>query len=505
MRRKAPMVFLCIVITFCSIVLRTYNYKHISFDYDEDATITQVENTSLQRIYNYIFLQNVFKYEEISQIERGSFWHVNIWFPLFYIPLKIASIFRHDIDFLRLVVIIFGILIPVFLFLLGNKYSLQTGIIASVLFLFHPWAHFHSTYIRFYGFWALISTVCLWYVESILTKIQRGRTTFGYWITLAVCILLPSTVHAFGVISSFFLLCMLISHFYYHRTDFTNISLAHRSIFGVTFISLAIIIGTNVLLFAHAAFIEFSSYSSTNESLFARQLAKQSTVHVFASTLFNFGYFYPIILVLLLFFMFRKKSHTSIILTRYVFSMAISFIPILFIMLKAPQSIRPDYIYGIFPWLLLVTALSIEYIAQELTQIRYKMMFSVTMTLFLIASTLPTFISNVFIDYDRFDYQEAARFISTIENANLYSTAPGHFNLYSDEHRVQQLAEIDPETCHAQKDEYFLIRMRKGKSTLFFYDFNRLKDAQLVEIIGKDRIDLRANKIYVFFRNCIDR
>jgi hypothetical protein len=171
-------------------------------------------------------------------------------------------------------------------------------------------------------------------------------------------------------------------------------------------------------------------------------------------------------------------------------------------MVKAPQSIRPDYIYGMLPWLLLVIVLSIEYIAQELTQIRYKMVFSVTMTLFLIVSTLPTFISNVFIDYDRFAYQEAARFISTIEHANFYSTAPGHFNLYLDENRVQQLAEIDPEMCHSQKDEYFLIRMRKGKSTLFFYDFKRLKNAQLIKIIGKDRIDLRVNKLYVFFRNC---
>ena len=46
------------------------------------------------------------------------------------------------------------------------------------------------------------------------------------------------------------------------------------------------------------------------------------------------------------------------------------------------------------------------------------------------------------------------------------------------------------------------IPMRKGKSTHFFYDFKKLEGAQLIKIIGKDRIDLRANKIYVFLRNC---
>jgi hypothetical protein len=496
MKSKSSILFLGILL-ICSLFLRTYNYKNINFDYDEDATIAQLKSTSLQRIYNYIFLQNLFKYEEINQIEKGIVWHINICFPLFYLPLKVASIFSQDISFFRLIVISFGIVTPVFLFLLGKKYSLQTGIIASVLLLFHPWAQFHSTYIRFYGFWALISTLCLWYVEFMITKIQQGRTTPVHYIILAISILLPCTVHAFGVVSSLLLLCMLLSHFYYHKTDLTNISLANKSIFGITFILLAIIVSTNVVVFAYTVFTESSPYGISESPL-----ARQTTIHVVASALFNFGYLYPIIIVLLILVIIFKKSYTNITLNRYIVSITISLLPTLVIMVKKPQTIRPDYLYGIFPYLLLLTALLIEYLAQEFCKREYNAIFSVMMTLFLIVSTLPTFISNVFIDNDRFDFIGAAKFISKIENANFYSDSPGYFNVYLNKNRVQQILDIDPETCHSPKDEYFFIRIQKGKFTYFFYDFRKLKDAQLVEIIGKDRIDLRARKIYVFFRNC---
>ncbi|MCP4366601.1 MAG: hypothetical protein GY797_00590, partial [Deltaproteobacteria bacterium] len=309
----------------------------------------------------------------------------------------------------------------------------------------------------------------------MITKIQQGRTSPVHVIILAVCIFLPSTVHAFGVVPSLFLLCMLISHFYYHRPDFAKISSANKIIFGITVILSAIIVGTNVLVFAYAAVMKLSSHNISDGFL----LKSQTTIHVFASTLFNFGYFFPIIIVFLILFMVLKKDYTNTTLHRYIFSLTVSLIPTLFIMVKNPQSIRPDFIYGILPYLLLFIALSIGYIAQELCKAQYTNIFSVIMTLFLIASTLPAFVSNVFIDNDRLDYREAARFISNINDANVYSTAPGYFNLYLDKRLVQQLADIDPATCQSPKDEYFLIRMRKGKSTHFFYDPKKLKNVQL--------------------------
>ncbi len=497
MKRRTTILFLGIIL-LCSIFLRTYNYQNINIDYDEDATLFQIRSTSLHIITNYVFLQNLFKYEEINQIGKGIVWRINICFPLFYIPLKVASVFRQDIDFLRFIVIIFGAATPVFLFLLGGKYSLQTGIIASTLLLFHPWAQHHSTYIRLYGFWAFIATLCLWYVEFTITKIQQDRAASFHFIILAICLLLPCTVHAFGCISSIFLFCMLLSHFYYHRTDFAKISSRNKTIFGITFGLSTIIIGTNWLVFAYAVIMERSLSVISAES----QLHGQSPLHVIASTAFNFGYLYPIVIVLLILFMLQKKGHTNVTFNRYVFSIIVSSIPILLIMVKSPTSIRPDYMYGNLPYLLLLLALSIEHSARELCKRKYKVMWSLVITLFLLISTLPTFVSNVFIDNERLDYRATAQFISNIQDANFYSTAPGYFNRYLNANRVEQIENIYPETCQSQKDEYFLIRMRKGKSTYFFYDFRKLKDAQLVKIIGKDRIDLRANKIYLFFRNC---
>jgi hypothetical protein len=493
MKKRFTILFFCILV-ICSIFFRTYHYKTISLDYDEQKTIyVELKNTSIQSIYNYIFLQNAFKYREIDKkFEIGR--NINICFPLYYIPLKIASIFRYEISFFRLITIIFGIFTPALLFLLGKRYSIQIGIMASVLLLFHPWAQHQSVHIRFYEIWSLISILCLWYVERITAKIKEGQTTSFHFVILAVCLLIPCTIHAFGVISLLFMVSMLLSHFYYNRADLSKISLNNKVIFGITFLIGAIIVGINLMVFLYATLIQ------THPAYLANT---ESAIHLIVSSLFNFGYFYPLIIGASILVMILKSDYRNHTLNRYVFSIIISLLPVSLILLK-PHAFRADFFYGILPYVLLLTALSINHLADELCKAKYIniTIFSAGVTVFLIASLLPTFVSNVFIDYDRLDHIEAAKMISKIKGADVYATHHPYFNVYLNKPNVQQIEDVEPEKCHSLKDEYFFIEMRKGKSTNFSYDFRKLKDAQLVRIIGKDRIDLRASKIYVFFRKC---
>jgi len=304
--------------------------------------------------------------------------------------------------------------------------------------------------------------------------------------------LIPNSIHAFGAITTLFLLCMLVSHFYYNRNDLAKISSSSIVTFVSAFAVIAIIIGVNIIVFFYSGMVA-GDRSVDN-------VMSESAVHAVLSLLFNIGPFYPIVILSAVLLMFLTRDFRNTVLNRYFFSTAVALMPIpLFIIFKYSY-FRPDYIYGMFPYIVILTALCIAYLSDKMCRPEHKTLFVSIVSLFIIISTLPTFVSNVFIDNDRADYKGVAKFISGIKDADFYSTSPGFLNLYLGRNLVRQIPSAGAEKPDNSVDEYYIILSRKGKSTVFSYDFCRLKDAQLIKIIGKDRLDLRANKIFIFLR-----
>lgn len=495
---KSKTTWLVLGILFVgTVTLRCYHYTALSIDYDEFFTIQQVNSTSLTTVENYLLLQNVFQYKQINQQGRGIRDEVQVCFPFFFALLGLAKHFRDDIHFFRLIVISFGVLTPLGLFAIGKKYSASVAIISAVLWLFHPWAHFHSTYFRFYSLWAFIATFSLCYVEYVLSKLHTGQIPSWKVVVVVLLIFLPSTIHLFGVYTSFFLICMIGSHFFYHQQDLKRLSRANIMAFGLTFLMGMIVVGLNLLVFVYATLTTDMAVASKGSAL-----SEQNAIHVIASTIFNVGLLFPLMPGGMVVLAIVNKASLRLPIKRYGLSLLLCSIPLIGTMLITPHMIRPDYLFGLFPYVLILTAFVIEAFAHS-CQCQYQWLYSGMLTLCLVVSTLPTLVSNVFIDYDRFDFQTAAQFIAARPlPARFYSSGPGHFNVYLKDQRVTQINTINPATCQSSDDEYFLIWMRKGKSSYFYYNLRQLPGVQVLDIIGKDRIDLRANKIYVLFRKC---
>jgi hypothetical protein len=500
--KKRIDILVFLVILIATVILRTYNYTEISPDYDEASTVNYELNcTSLNTISNYVNLIPLLQKNKVVNECSG----LHSIFPLYYLFMKPFTFipggydspvfdYIHTYEFLRLISILIGIVTIALLFWFCKKYyGLSIAIIASALYLFHPWAQHHATYIRLYGFWALVSLLSLWYFEFILSKFKSNSIKFRHFLLLAVFLILPITIHAGGVVCSIFLIIFFFSYFYYEQKLFFKFK---RTMLLFGFITLAV---------GSVFFIKLVSfaYGRLNDQFYVGVVKMaESSIQFLFSTMFNFGELYIVVLAVALFLVFFVKLKNPT-LRRYLFSLFISVVPLTLASVFFPTMFRPDYLFGLFPYFIISVALSIQYAGKVLCNAQSRQFFSILLVLILILSTLPTLISNVFIDQDRFPYKDAAKYISQVKNAKFYSTNQGHIDIYVNKTKVDHL-NVDYEygRCASRQDEYFLVNVRKGKSTEFFYDYKKLKNAQLIDILGKDRLDLRSSKIYVFYRNC---
>jgi hypothetical protein len=452
-----------------------------------------LKNTSIQSIINYVTLQNAFKYKTINHIGTEIGEQLNICFPLYYIPLKIASKVNNEISFLRLFTVIFGVLTPIMLFLVGRRYSMKVGFIAALLVLFHPWAQQQSQHIRFYECWALISTLGLWYVDHFLKKLYLKQIRIWHMFLLAIVLLLPCTVHAFGVLTTFFLGIVVLFPFITNFTTLPKFSKPQICCFFITFIPLVIIISVNLLVFGYASmFANHPAYTQNSES----------AIHIVLSAIFNFGYFYIGLYGLLIIFAVTNWNKLSLPLKQYGIAFFVSSLAGAVITIK-PHAFRPDFFYGMLPSLCLLLAFQIEYFSQKLFRHRFVKAGSLFVTGVLVLSSLQTLISDIFIDFDRVNFSEAAMLATKLDNKpEIFAPHHNYFNAYLKTELFKPMAKMNPDCCISKQDEYFFIGMRKGKSMQFFYDITKLKNVQLVQILGKSRLDLRSNHIYVFCRKC---
>lgn len=478
-----------------SVFFRVYRIQDISLDYDEHKTIyAELKNTTIQTFTNYLTLRNAYDYQMINDTGTKVGWELNICFPLYYLPMKLAALFNDDIVFLRFCTALFGILTPIIIFLVGRRYSWKIGVMGALLLLFHPWAQNHSVHIRFYEFWALLSAISLWYVEFFLNRLQYKQTRIWHMVVLSIMLLLPCTVHAFGVLTTIFLVAIIAAYIAScpRHIKINDIPAIQRLAFYVTTFILTIIVSVNLLVFAYASVVEnHPAYLHNSES----------AIHIFISSIFNFAYFYIAVAGMCLLATVLNWKSIPFPLKRYSVAYLVS-ISLCLVVLVKPQSFRPDFFYGTLPFLCLLLAFQIDHFSKKWFSPSFSIQGSLLLVCLLILSNLPTFVSNVFIDFDRLPFLEAARMANKFntENAALYATNHNYINAYLSDNIVQPMTRVNPEHCQSSQDEYFFISMRKGRSMQFFYDYSSLKNVQLIQILGESRLDLRANHIFLFYR-----
>jgi hypothetical protein len=182
-------------------------------------------------------------------------------------------------------------------------------------------------------------------------------------------------------------------------------------------------------------------------------------------------------------------------------ALLISLLPVPLVVMLKPSAFRPDFVYGVLPYILLAAALSIDALVRISFHSHFITAMRVVLVAIIVLSTLPTFVSNLLIDKDRLPHKAAAAEIAGIPGIKVFAPNPNYFNYYLGPGRVVDIRKANQDYNNSGTDEYFYIPVRKGMTTQFFYDFNSIARMNLVRIIGKDRIDHRSNKIYVFRRN----
>jgi len=309
----------------------------------------------------------------------------------------------------------------------------------------------------------------------------------------AVLLLLPCAVHAFGIVNVLFLSGYVALKLW--RADEISIESLMRPewmIATLVFLVMGIIVAANLGAFGYATLIDGQAEDWNNSS---------SLVQIWGSFVFNVGWLLPLIAVAgVLVILISGASDEHRELTDIALAVALSLILVAIITAIKQNAIRSDFIYGMFPYMVLIAALSLNALGNMAFQGKYAIATKGFLVVIVITSTLPTFVSNVFIDKDRLPHDRAATMIDSLPEIKAYAPNPNYFNFYLNGRRVDDIRKANRRKNESGVDEYFFIPVRKGMSTQYFYDFYLIDGLRLIRILGKDRLDLRSNHIYIFVR-----
>lgn len=485
--RSSFLLSLFIVITLAT-AIRTFDYRNTSLDYDEHKTIVdELPLMNREHIAGYFTLRNVWNYDHVNKNYIGI--NNSICFPLYYIPMRLVHWFRPELSAIRLATIVWGICTVALFYVLGRVYGRSVAWLGSILMLFHPWVHHHTVHIRFYECWALISILGLLFAERIIRKLKnRNCSLFDCWVYAGV-VMLPGTVHAFGVVNSLFIMTYTALQLRFNRV---HLARSQWITLIVSFVIIGIVVSANVGAFGYATLIEGQAEGWNNST---------SITQIVGSFVFNLGYMLPVLILTgLIVVKGRRVADRFHNLFHLTIALTVSLVPVAAIVMFAPNVFRADFLYGVLPYIILAGALSIDAISSMYFRDAGAQSARILMVFVAVVSTLPTFVSNVLIDKDRLPHQLASAEIATRPEGKVFAPNPNYFNYYLGDRRVVDIRKANQNFNDSGTDEYFYIPVRKGMATHMFYDFRLIDGINLLEIIGKDRIDLRSNQIYVFIR-----
>jgi hypothetical protein len=473
--------------------VRTFGYQNTSIDYDELKTIDELRSTNRESLLGYVGVRNLWHYNKVNKHQIAV--NNSLSFPLYYIPMKAVSSVRTDLSSLRLATAVWGVIGLVLFFVLGSMYGSHVAWMSFALLLFHPWAQHHTLHIRFYEFWSFLSIAGVLYTKWFIEKIRNHTCTPLHCLLFGGILLLPCTVHAFGIINVTFMAFYTGIALWREKLSLSWLRKYHWFLGGATVILLGAVIGKNLAVFAYTTLFPGES------GIGGIRGNSISTLQIWGSFMFNSGYLLPFVItagILLLrnrgaFEKYRDLGYFSVAL---VFSL----LPVVLITTVNPSPFRSDFLYGCLPYLLLMSALAIDAVGEIAVKRTDAIATKVFLTAVLVVSVLPTFLSNAFIDNDRLPYDVAAADIAPRKGVKVYAPNNNYFNYYLGSARVSGIQNANQSCNDSGVDEYFYIPVRKGMRTQYTHNVASVKDLVLVKILGEDRLDLRRNHIYVFFR-----
>ena len=477
-----------LALAIVGIATRAHDRQIRGLDYDERATVEFVEIATPEVFGEYVSLKNP---REPGGIDPHAISMEDFrTFPAFYVFTRAVHVpddHLLNLTRLRWISIIAGGLTVPLAYLLGLRFGAAAAWLTALFTLLHPALHFHAHNIRFYALLGFASTGGLaWYVWAMpaLPRLldDPNRRRLG-WVLLAASgavVGLMLTVH----LGAIFPLAAMLVIAWYHL-GFSR-KLAWLIFFAAIFSAIPL---ANVGFFFYTrTFVDKSAADMINSG---------GPISGLAAVAFNAGFGYCVLAGWSLFALWRSESRSVI------WGLAIGTFGIVAAFALKASMLRADYALGLFPLVLLASALQIIAIASASSLPRTTGLLVMALALLLV---LPSFWSMFAIDGDRVDYPSAIRYIRADAGdrrsavfaespfaMDYLDTAPG---LRPEYFPAKEAGERD--LSHYER-VYYVMREVKGLRTdrFAFAKFNRL-DGKLVEIIGKDRLDLRVCRLYIF-------
>ena len=473
-----------------------------SFGVDAQASIKEATRLSAESFASYLTLENLWNFQA-ANVPRLAH-HLELTMPGFYLILKSLQWFgvESDSSLRMLSAASFSIaLIPIMLCIGIRVRGVHSGIILVLLTVLSPLLQYYGTYIRFYaamvffaglGYFHLVQSAIRLARGEDLSKTELACLAILFWLPLWINISSLLIVAIYTWILLFFIIPKL-------ERKSGQMLLAAVGVLGI------IPLGNSV---AHLL-ARFTDSGAVDNVM------SQSALSFIGSLYFNFnGGIFLVILIALVFCQIPRQRFL-LLYCPYLIAMGALFIAAIL----RNDLFRPDYVSSLLPvtYLLfsesiveLSTAPSIKQIGLE-TQSR---VLQYCLTAVVLLASLPSFVSNAFIDQDRFDYKRAIEAIKKHSEPNdlilVYAVGQDRFLKYDfDSDRIQlanlhQYGTLD----HSAFNKVFIALgwRREGFSKDFATVTRKnkkelpriLNNSTLLEITGRSRLDLRDNLLFIF-------
>lgn len=467
------------------IAVRNHDANVRGLEYDERTTIQFAEDCSPEVFGEYLLLRNVREpgHVPMTAISLQDYRSFPAWL-LCARALQTPNDHPANISRLRwLSVLLAGLAVPS-AYILGLRFGPIAAVLTAMMALLHPTCQFHGYNIRFYALLIFVSTAGLaWYVWVMpaipkwFAAKRRGRAALAI-LASAACVGAMFTVHL-GVIFPIAVMLVIAWHHLRFSRAFAMLLVATLAFSAIPLFNIGNFF--YVRTFADASIEEIVNSTGPLPGL--------------AAVAFNMGLGYCALAGM---WLLNSRSGDQWPIR---WGLAIAFFGIALAFAMKASLLRADYTLGLLPAILLAAALQIQTMTKASGQ---PWRTGAIVFGFALLLVLPSFWSTAVIDGDRVDYAAAIRFLredAPGEKILVITHSPRSMDYLDAEPGVKPvyIAEVDlPEQNLAEYSRvYWIVREGKGFQTVRRPSFDHV-EGKLVRTLGKDRLDLRSCRLYVF-------
>lgn len=490
-----------VLICALALALRLFTLD-TSPNYDSLATLEETEATTASHVLDYVSLKTAAS----ATTDTAEIAHqLNLSFPGSYVVNQawIAATGQSGYRGLRLLTALlsFGTVVVVTL-LAWHMVGPHGAVAAALLATFSPLLQYYGSYVRFYAtvtfFGALAYAVTL-AVVSDGGRFHRYRSHPLLLVALCALAWLPLTMHASGAITLFVCSYLLFFRLWSTLPPRRKAWLATAYAVG----GAPVFINAAAFIFARATDVSARSLHNSMSS---------SVTALGASLTINFN---GLLFVLILFAicLFWRRLRITLLYVPFLICLAGASL----VIIVRNDLFRPDYFSTLLPILYFLTADALEAMAAGLGGGWRSRGVAYLVLGFALSFTLPSFVSNAFIDQDGMDFAAAIADVEALEPDKpvlVFSDVPGYFPRDRDS-RVTVVS-------HAQEhriDEspyaavmYIVGWRREGFGKDFYVQGQGnqaaarqrvteiLAKSRLRKISGRPRLDMRDNLLFIFQR-----